>query len=358
MDALKKTFVILSPGFPEDEEDSTCLPSQQLFAKTLKESYPELKVIVLAFHYPKRRKQYTWHNITVIPLRGSLYGRLFRFMLWRKAYGILDRIGKRHHTVGLLSFWCNESAFVGHCFASKKNLQHQIWILGQDARPRNIFLKWFTPSAQELIALSNSLATEFKQNYNIAPAHVIPNGIEPDFFKEHSPADRPYDILGVGSLTALKNYTLFIDVVLQLKKSFPAIRTGIIGDGPEKAILKKKIKAMGLDDNIRLIGRLPHLDVLSFMQQARILLHPSTYEGYSTVCLEALYAGCQVVSLTAAEAFSQKNWHIAYSEDELVSTCHGLLLEHPHYERILLHTMTDSVHQIMQCYGYDQESTS
>jgi hypothetical protein len=37
MNNERKTFVILSPGFPENEADSTCLPLQQSFIRSLKD---------------------------------------------------------------------------------------------------------------------------------------------------------------------------------------------------------------------------------------------------------------------------------------------------------------------------------
>jgi hypothetical protein len=50
-------FIILSPGFPESEADSTCLPMQQQFVRALKEMYPGLDIVVLTFQYPYHQKE-------------------------------------------------------------------------------------------------------------------------------------------------------------------------------------------------------------------------------------------------------------------------------------------------------------
>ena len=53
------TIIILTPGFPASVADSTCLPMQQHFVKTLKQLYPDLNIIVLSFQYPYVVRTYT-----------------------------------------------------------------------------------------------------------------------------------------------------------------------------------------------------------------------------------------------------------------------------------------------------------
>jgi len=43
----QETLVILSPGFPGNEADSTCMPPQQIFVKALRAICPGLEIIVL-----------------------------------------------------------------------------------------------------------------------------------------------------------------------------------------------------------------------------------------------------------------------------------------------------------------------
>ena len=63
----KEILIILSPGFPESEADSTCLPMQQQFVRALKEMHPELDIVVLTFQYPYHHKEYKWFEVKVIP---------------------------------------------------------------------------------------------------------------------------------------------------------------------------------------------------------------------------------------------------------------------------------------------------
>ncbi|MDB5148608.1 MAG: hypothetical protein JWQ57_2628, partial [Mucilaginibacter sp.] len=73
-----KTLIILTPGFPEHEGDSTCIPPQQVFVKALKETQPELNIVVLTFQYPFFSGEYQWHGIRVISFGHPSNSRIIR----------------------------------------------------------------------------------------------------------------------------------------------------------------------------------------------------------------------------------------------------------------------------------------
>ena len=128
------TLVILSPGFPAIEADTTCLPAQQLFVQNVRELFPDLTIIVLAFHYPYMNATYTWKNVNVVSFNGRNKGKLQRLILWAKVWRKLAAIKRTHRIIGMFSFWCTECALVGKHFAQRNKLKHLIWILGQDAK--------------------------------------------------------------------------------------------------------------------------------------------------------------------------------------------------------------------------------
>ena len=61
------------------------------------------------------------------------------------------------------------------------------------------------------------------------------------------------------------------------------------------------------------------------MQRSKILLHPSSYEGFSGVCQEALSAGVQVVSFCRAMKYEIKNWHIVTDKEEMKKRIFSIL---------------------------------
>ncbi|MBS1520201.1 MAG: glycosyltransferase [Bacteroidetes bacterium] len=358
MTELKKTLIILSPGFPKNEADSTCIPPQQVFVRNLKLKYPGLNIIVLAFEYPFYSSSYLWNDVSVISFGGANKGGLTRLNNWRRVGSELKRLNKIYRLIGLLSFWMGDCAFIADRFAKKHNLKHFCWILGQDARQDNKYFRWVKPDAENLIALSDFIAAEIKSNYSITPAHVIPVGVDPKLFGEPS-RTRDIDILGVGSLIPLKLYSLLINMIGTLHIYFPNIRAIICGDGPEKHLLETLIKDYRLEKNIELTGELPHTAVLALMQRTKIFAHPSSYEGLGVVCLEALYAGAQVVSFVRPMDEPIKNWHFAKTPDDMVNVLKRLLEDSScNKAKEAPYLINETCNKIMNLFGYNDSDIS
>jgi glycosyltransferase involved in cell wall biosynthesis len=235
-------------------------------------------------------------------------------------------------------------------YAAWKRLRHFTWLLGQDAREGNRFVSMIRPRDHELIAMSNFLAAEFHRNYGITPQHIIPNGIDASLYGTVS-ADRDIDVLGVGSLIPLKQYDLFVSVVQELSVHLGPLRSVICGKGPEQETLARMIGSLGMERQVTLAGEKPHREAIAYMQRAKILLHTSNYEGFSTVCLEALYAGARVISFTDPVGSPVSNWYVVKTKAEMVARALSLLRDtHTPYESVQLHTMDDSARQMMALY--------
>ncbi|WP_428330839.1 glycosyltransferase family 4 protein [Mucilaginibacter sp.] len=324
MKCSQETLVILTPGFPKDEADTTCVPPQQIFVRALKQVCPGLNVIVLTFEYPFHTAEYEWHGIRVIPIGGRDKGRLFRLRTWQKAWLILSKLNKENQLLGLLSFWMGECALVGDKFAKQKKLTHYTWLLGQDAKKGNKYFKWIKPKGDSLIALSDFLAREIKQNYKITPAHIIPVGVDRAMFGT-APVKRDIDILGAGSLIPLKQYHLFVEAIALLKEIFPNIKAVICGKGPEMQQLQTMTMEKGLSANLLFVGEVAHTEVLALMQRSKIFLHPSNYEGFGAVLSEAFYAGAQVVSLTKPMNKDYRHHYVVKDMDEMITIILSIL---------------------------------
>jgi glycosyltransferase involved in cell wall biosynthesis len=295
-----------------------------------------MEIIVLAFHYPYVRSTYNWKNVTVISFNGQNRGKLYRLLLWFKVWRTLKALKPG----GLFSFWCTECALIGTRFARRNNLPHFTWILGQDAKKNNSYVKFIKPKSEELVAMSDFLADTFERNHGIRPGHVIPNGIDARLFPPQT--ERTIDVLGVGSLIKLKQYDLFIELVSLAKVS----RAVICGKGPEEQALLQQSK-----NNVSIMGELSHSEVLSLMQESKIFLHTSNYEGFSTVCLEALYAGAHVISFCNPVKSSIPYWHVVSTKEEMLQKLMELLndasLDH---ERVMPYTMKDTANAVMQLF--------
>ena len=353
-----RTLVILTPGFPSDEGDTACLPAQQVFVRALNRNYPGLRVVLVSFEYPHRRDRYSWFGNTVITIGGWKRGWTNKLLTCLTVWRMLNALRRESDLVGLLSFWIGGCALVGKYYAARKKLRHFTWILGQDARAGNRFIPLIRPRETELIAMSNFLARELHRNYQLTPGHIIPNGIDASLYGP-APVIRDIDLLGVGSLIPLKRYDLFLSVIQRLSVRLPSIQGVICGKGPESDKLQRVIGQLGLQRNVQLVGEKPHREAIGFMQRAKILLHTSSYEGFSTVCLEALYAGAHVVSFCDPEGLPVKNWHVVKDEEEMIGRSLAILQDpHTDYRPVQLHTMDDSAREMMALFDYRDAAIS
>lgn len=292
----RPVLILVTPGFPKDEQDTSCLPAFQQFALSVKKTFPQYHLMIVAFQYPFVQKEYQWHGIDVIALGGKNRSKLFRLFVWIKAYKTIQRIIKTRPVIGLVSLWITECALVADRIAKKNRLKHLIWIIGQDAKASNTYVSRIKPKPQQLMAMSDFLKDEFHKNHRLMPQHVIENGIRESAFPALNTQERPIDIFGAGSLIPLKNYRLFVELIHQIKKSIPDIRAQIAGGGEEQEILQTLIETLELQENVILLGPKSHPETLALMNQSRLFLHTSGYEGNSTVLMEALYSGCKVIS--------------------------------------------------------------
>jgi glycosyltransferase involved in cell wall biosynthesis len=347
---MRDTLILVTPGFPKDEDDSTCIPERQIFVRVLKETYPLLNIVVVAFQYPLQPREYNWNSVKVIALGGKNKGGINRRMTWIGAWQKLKKLHTENRVIGLISFWLDECAFIADKFSKKNHIKHYSWLLGQDARPGNQYVKRMTPKAGELIALSDALVHEFKTNYGITPKHVIPGAVDPALFK-HQHLERDIDVLGVGSLIPLKQYHLFIEAITFLKDHQPNIKAVICGNGPEMKKLKELAKNHKLEQHLIFKGELTHPEILTYMQRSKILLHPSCYEGFSTVLSEALYAGAHVVSFFKPMKTQFLHHHIVVDQEEMNHKVLALLNDNGlDHEPVLVNTMTQMARSVMQLF--------
>lgn len=351
MEKKDKTLLILTPAFPENESATYWVPSQQLMVKALKNNFPAINIIVLSFQYPHHTSSYTWHGITIFSFDGMHKRKMKRLSLWRNAWKTLNEIRRKHTVIGLFSCWCGECALIGKYFGKRYAIKHYIWICGQDARKTNKWVPFIRPQGNELAAMSHSLVHEFEKNHGIKPLHIIPNAIDKASFPSTLPFVRDIDILATGSFEPLKRPDLFIRIVGNIRQLLPDLKAFHCGIGREKEKIATLIKELNLSDNIQLLGGKPHDEVLQLMQRAKVFLHTSGYEGFSTVCLEALYAGAHVISFCYPLGHPVPHWHIANNAEEMKAKALDILQnQQTDHSPVMLYDMNDSARAVMKLF--------
>jgi glycosyltransferase involved in cell wall biosynthesis len=119
--------------------------------------------------------------------------------------------------------------------------------------------------------------------------------------EQRSRLGRPV-ILSVGQLQERKGLSYLVEACGILRDRGVQFECRIIGEGPLRPILQGQIESLGLEDSVRLVGALPHEEVIAQYQEATVFALPAILgkdgdrDGIPNVILEALSMGLPVVS--------------------------------------------------------------
>lgn len=97
----------------------------------------------------------------------------------------------------------------------------------------------------------------------------------------------------VGSFISVKNHDYLIDVFYELKKSYSDAILLLVGDGANKTFVENKIKQLGLEKSIKLLGI--RSDIPKIMKAMDVLVFPSITEGISLTLIEAQVSGLKCI---------------------------------------------------------------
>jgi glycosyltransferase involved in cell wall biosynthesis len=353
-----KTLLILSPGFPKNETDSTCLPFLQQFVHGLRTQYPHLQLVIFALDYPFTRSVYLWNKVRVFSFNGWKKSKISKLYSWWLVLRKMRKIRQEDEIIGILSLWCGPCALIGSRFANRNRLKHFCWIQGQDARKGNRYVSLSKVSSGELIAISDFIQSEFEKNYGLRPEAVIPAGVAASSSAGNGKA-RPVDLLGVGSLIPLKQYSVFIEILHLVRVYKSDLHAVICGNGPEQIKLKELARKFDLQDNLIFTGELSHDEVLEMMKRSKIFLHTSSYEGICVSCIEALAAGAHVLSFVQLMNDPVPHWHILPGASEMVDEIRSILSSpETEYDAVNAFTIEESVQKIIQLFNYSESAIS
>jgi glycosyltransferase involved in cell wall biosynthesis len=100
-------------------------------------------------------------------------------------------------------------------------------------------------------------------------------------------------IVACGRLAPQKGYLDLLEAMAQVRRSVDA-HLWILGEGPQREALEKKIGELHLDRVVRLLGF--QQNPYAYMAAADVYVLSSLYEGFGNVLVEAMATGRPVVS--------------------------------------------------------------
>ncbi len=168
-------------------------------------------------------------------------------------------------------------------------------------------LRYTLANADHAIAVCQALKDEMVQLQ--VPDHkitVIPNGVDTQKFypaakmasrRELDLPDKRL-ILSVGELIPRKGFHILIKALKLLRDEYHEkdLYLVIIGEGKYRQELERLIAALGLQEAVRLAGKIPHSDLRRWYSAADFFCLASDREGWPNVVLEAMACGTPVIA--------------------------------------------------------------
>ena len=191
--------------------------------------------------------------------------------------------------------------------ARKLGLPVVITVRGSDVNlmPREpvagSWIRWALRRCDAVVAVSDALAGEVMK---LAPSRdrvvSVSNGVDTERFGIRTQRDtlrrrlefRGLTVLSVGNLIDLKGHDLVVDAIADL----PDMRLVIVGDGPRRSELLSRVRELGIDDRVKIVGEIKQDELVDLYNAADFLVLASSHEGMPNVVLESLACGTPVLA--------------------------------------------------------------
>lgn len=168
------------------------------------------------------------------------------------------------------------------------------------------FSKWQC-NAMDAIVVPSTAMLEHLRGYGVTiPARVLPTGIQPERFgrcegsafrQRHGIPPQRELLVFIGRVAHEKNIDFLLEVVARLKARRPGVLLVIAGEGPAESHLEGRVRALGIEDQVRFVGYLEReRELPECYCAADAFVFASRTETQGLVLLEAMALGVPVVS--------------------------------------------------------------
>ena len=103
-----------------------------------------------------------------------------------------------------------------------------------------------------------------------------------------------YIVAALGRLVPVKGFDLLVEALPRLAGEVPAARVLLVGEGPERAALEARARALGVAARLHVTGATT--EIAAHLAAADVLAAPSRNEGMGRALVEAMALGLPVVA--------------------------------------------------------------
>jgi glycosyltransferase involved in cell wall biosynthesis len=232
-------------------------------------------------------------TLTVVSVAAGADSPGHLFTILRRVRGIRARL-RQFRPVCMISFL--ESSSIPAVLAGiREHVPTMVSVRGNPQRFNwfyRVMAFLFYRFARSVVLPSREVASYLARRYLLQNTVCIANLQEASVGNRSAPIDKQQGpMIAIGRMVPGKR---FEDVMELATALLPGRELCIVGDGPERARLEALAARAG--SPVRFLGSLSHLETMSALQQASVLLSMSVSECWPNVIAEALACGTPVVA--------------------------------------------------------------
>lgn len=168
----------------------------------------------------------------------------------------------------------------------------------------------------KLLSVSKSLQSHIKHHFGV-DSTIVYDMLGQEFIAStvNDGKTAQFRFVAVGSLVAIKNYTMLIRAFAKSGLKEFDCSLSIAGDGPEHQKLEDAITSYGLKDNVFLLGRKTKEEIVNLLSESHVFVLSSQSETFGVACIEALSLGLPAICTKCG------------GPEEFIDETNGMLIE-------------------------------
>ncbi len=284
-------------------------------------AYPIPKEVRIYYLDKAQEKESGVLKLMKLPWLAYHYARLLKKEGITHSFSLLTRSSY----INIMARWFTQHPF--KLIISERNYPSMQYEGGSmQARINRFLVKQLYPKADLIISNAKASANDLVENFGVAKDQIetIYNPIDIEKIaqlskKEYFFDNNYFNAVSIGRLVPEKNHTFLLDAVVPFKN----LRLYIFGEGMVRPLLEEKIKRLGLEDRVFLMGF--EQNPFQYLKAADFFLFGSLNEGFPNVLLEAMCCGLPIISTNCKSGPDEMLELKEAKTDDIMFTDYGIL---------------------------------
>lgn len=233
--------------------------------------------------------------------------------MWRSVRSAIEHAVVTFQPQAVLSYWAHPEGEVGLRTGQLARIPSAVIVGGSDVLilpglpRRGPRVRSVLSQSDAVITVSDGLKNSVQQlGVSADRVRTIYQGIDPEQFHHHVSREQSQRRLGldgkrkhlvwVGRMVSVKALDVLIDAAGILRSQGCQYQLHLIGDGPERMRIEKRVMDEGLSDVVRCVGAVGHDHIADWYRAADLTVLCSDSEGLPNVLRESLACGTPFVA--------------------------------------------------------------